>query len=161
MGVLRLRGQSSAPPPCRASLPQILVRGRDSESNGILDFLKPLPSESEEKISADRSVETLKPRKGSDWLLETGYAMGVRTGTRHEYPGRKARHSLRDEKVKLQRDGEPLPLLDTCLPIPQTSPSGLRSQSPCLGTWDFALTLLLLPGGPCYTVSPSPGPGAG
>ena len=87
--------------------------GRDSESNGILDFLKPLPSESEEKISAGRSVETLKPRKGSDWLLETGYAMGVRTGTRHEYPGRKARHSLRDEKVKLQRDGEPLPLLDT------------------------------------------------
>ena len=58
----------------------ISVRGRDSYSRGMLEFLKPLPSESGERISAGRSVETLKPRTGSDWLLEIGYAMGGRTG---------------------------------------------------------------------------------
>ena len=51
----------------------------------------------------------------TDWLLETEYAMGVRSGTRHEYPGRKARHSLRGEikDPKTRNDGDVDWLLET------------------------------------------------
>ena len=65
---------------CRFSLSQILVRPQDPNSSGVLEFLKPLPSEPE-KISPRWSVETLKPGMDTDWLLETAYAMGVRSGT--------------------------------------------------------------------------------
>lgn len=45
----------------------------------MLELPKPPPLESEAKISAGRLAETLQSRKGFDWLLKTGYAMGVRT----------------------------------------------------------------------------------
>ena len=74
--------QQAAPcsSPCRIPLSQVLVRPRDLNSSGMLEFLKPLPSEPE-KIMPGWSVETLKPGMDTDWLLETGYAMGVKTGT--------------------------------------------------------------------------------
>ena len=50
------------------------------KSCGALEFAKPLPSEPE-KIRPGWSVKTLKPGVDVDWLLETGYAMGVRTWT--------------------------------------------------------------------------------
>lgn len=159
LGVLRLGGQSSAPPPCRAPLPQILVRGRHSESSGILEFLKPPPSESDENISAGRSVETLKPRNGSDWLLETGDAMGVRTGNSSWVSRQKGPTQFeRRESETPERCGTPAPTRHLP-PYPPDITFWPKIRSPCSGTWDFALTLLLLPGGPCYTVSLSPGPG--
>lgn len=60
--------------------------------------------------------------------------------------------------------GNPSPYSTLTFPCPRhhlRPEGGLRSRSPCSVTWDFALTLLLLPGGPCYTVSLSPGPAAG
>ena len=74
--------QQAAPcsSPCRIPLSQILVRPQNPNSSGVLEFLKPLPSEPE-KISLGWSVETLKQGMDTDWLLETKYAMGVKTGT--------------------------------------------------------------------------------
>ena len=59
--------QQAAPcsSPCRISLSQILVRPRDPNSSGVLEFLNPLPSEPE-KISPGWSVETLKPGMDTD-----------------------------------------------------------------------------------------------
>ena len=73
--------QQAAPcsSPCRIPLSQILVRPQNPNSSGVLEFLKPLPSKPE-KISPGWSVETLKPGMDTDRLLETEYAMGVKTG---------------------------------------------------------------------------------
>ena len=67
--------------PCRIPLSQILVRLRDPNSSGVLEFLKRLLPSEPEKISPGWSVETLKPGMDTDWLLETKYAMEVKTGT--------------------------------------------------------------------------------
>ena len=75
--------QQAAPcsSPCRISLSQILVRPRDPNSSRVLEFLKRLLPSEPEKISPGWSVETLKPGMDTDWLLETKYAMEVKTGT--------------------------------------------------------------------------------
>ena len=125
----------------------------------MLKFLKPLPSESEEKISAGRSVETLKPRTGSDWLIETGYAMGVRTGNSSWVSRHKGPTVWKERKWNSREVGNPSPYSTLALPRhPPDITFCPNIRIALLGTWDFALTPLLLPGGPCYTVSLSPWP---
>ena len=152
--VLRLRGQSPASSPYRA--PEF------GQRQGLLEqrnaWVRKTPTV---RIRGDNQCRQV----GREPITKNGLRLAsrnrIRSGSENwqlvisiqaESPD-----SLRGEKVKLQRGGEPLPPLDTYLPAPQTSASGLRSPSPCSGTWDFALTLLRLPGGPCYSL-PEPWP---